>query len=71
VMSPPMVRCTACGASFDENTWQALDLAVRIASEEVSRFLLGWSSEECIEVRSCSACEKRIAARVILSPALR
>ena len=65
---PPQILCIVCRVAFDESAWQALDLAERIEASEVSRFVRGWSPNECIEVRHCRTCRKPIAARRTLAP---
>jgi hypothetical protein len=57
------VTCSVCRSPYDESEWLALDLADRVDASEVSRFVVGWSPRECVEVRLCRSCGHRIAMR--------
>jgi len=47
------IQCAGCRAFVPEHQWLALEIAETIGAAEVSRLLLGWSKDECIEVRRC------------------
>ena len=57
------VRCSACGASYDDEAWAMLVLFQRIEPTEVRPFVRDWPEDHCVEVRSCGACARLIAAR--------
>ncbi len=57
------VRCTSCGALFDDEVWNGLRLVERLGAEEVGKLVLRWRADECVEVRCCGACGRGISAR--------
>lgn len=57
------VTCRMCGARFDREAWSMLRLVERIEPNEVQRMLVDWSSEDCIEVRSCGQCAREVPAK--------
>jgi hypothetical protein len=57
------VTCGACGALYEPAAWARLALARRIEAHEVSRMLVRWSEEFCVEVRSCRSCGREIATK--------
>jgi hypothetical protein len=57
------VQCRACRTSFDEGAWAALTLSRRIDAAEIGRFLRGWPSGDCIEVRICRVCGTFVTLR--------
>ena len=58
------IRCWACGAEFDAETWRSLALVQGVTPTEVQRVLLNWPSDRAVEVRSCRACGAKIARTV-------
>jgi hypothetical protein len=57
------VRCSACGASYEDQAWAMLVLFQRIEPLELHAFIRDWPEDRCVEVRSCAACAHHIAAK--------
>jgi hypothetical protein len=57
------VRCSACGASYEDEAWVMLVLFQRIEPLELHAFIRDWPEDRCVEVRSCGACAHHIAAK--------
>jgi hypothetical protein len=61
--------CSACGASYSEGEWVALEVSERLGPRELRRLVLDWPEAVCIEVRRCTSCGHPIAAkRAVPSP---
>jgi hypothetical protein len=58
-----VVRCASCHTLLDDEVWDTLELVQRIVAAEISKLLLRWPADECVEVRRCGSCGKGISAR--------
>jgi hypothetical protein len=56
------VTCGGCGSRFQRRAWAELSIAERIEAVEVSRVVLNWPADFCVEVRRCPRCGREIAA---------
>jgi hypothetical protein len=57
------VTCRTCGARFDRQAWSMLRLVERVEPDAVKRMLVDWSTEHCIEIRSCGQCAREVPAQ--------
>lgn len=58
-----MLRCGACGGTYGEQHWSALELKERIDAGELGHLVSRWPDGTCIEVRRCSRCGHAVAAK--------
>ena len=57
------VAC-ACGASFNREAWLSLVVVACIEPVDVSRSVINWPQNVCIEVRRCRRCARSIPISV-------
>jgi hypothetical protein len=58
-----MRACSGCGASYDEDAWETLQVIESIDASELRRLVSGWPHETRVEARRCRRCSKSIAAK--------
>lgn len=56
------VTCSRCGSVYKSAAWPLLSLAHVLGPEDVGRVVLGWPSDEVVEVRVCTTCRGLISA---------